>query len=443
MPQQKPTRIQLTTYQVGFGDCFLLTFYYDNNPRTRTRHVLIDFGRTHKPHHGEDEHGPSMLEIAEDIQQRVQPEGSSNGKLDVIVATHRHRDHISGFSGASGRILSELDPRLIVQPWTEDPTIPADATGAPARDRQRRRFAASLKSIDVAAHQVKNFGERLGKQRSLTDALRATAEQLEFLGFDNITNRQAVEWLNQHGAQHDYLHYGKSTRMNRILPGVKVTVLGPPTVDQYPEVSRMRSRDPQEYWHMHATTLQKAGSKRRKDSKQRLPTSYVPEEALWFIHRLDESHAREMLGIARDLDSVLNNTSLILLFECGDQSLLFPGDAQIENWSYALFHARKKAETIKRLKKVTVYKVGHHGSLNATPKTVWKGFDYTSRSSSQADRLVSVLSTMPGAHGHVSSNTEVPRRTLTSALDQETDLLSTTDLENDDLCYELEVPVTH
>jgi hypothetical protein len=31
-------------------------------------------------------------------------------------------------------------------------------------------------------------------------------------------------------------------------------------------------------------------------------------------------------------DDALNTTSLILLFETGDKRMLFPGDAQIENW---------------------------------------------------------------------------------------------------------------
>ena len=56
--------------------------------------------------------------------------------------------------------------------------------------------------------------------------------------------------------------------------------------------------------------------------------------------------AEEMLAIVRILDGALNNTSLILLFEVGGKRLLFPGDAQIENWSYAL-HAAPNSEEIR------------------------------------------------------------------------------------------------
>ena len=66
----------------------------------------------------------------------------------------------------------------------------------------------------------------------------------------------------------------------------------------------------------------------------------------------------------RAMDDALNNTSVILLFEFGTRKLLFPGDAQIENWSYAL---SRKAD-LAMLADTDVYKVGHHGSHNATLK---------------------------------------------------------------------------
>ena len=56
----------------------------------------------------------------------------------------------------------------------------------------------------------------------------------------------------------------------------------------------------------------------------------------WFTKRLDTIRGDELLEIVRALDQAMNNTSLILLFEVGAKKLLFAGDAQIENWLYAL-----------------------------------------------------------------------------------------------------------
>jgi hypothetical protein len=77
------------------------------------------------------------------------------------------------------------------------------------------------------------------------------------------------------------------------------------------------------------------------------------------------------------------------------------------------------------LAKVDVYKVGHHGSLNATPKTLWNLFEKRAREEGDPKLMASLMSTMLGKHGSIASKTEVPRATLTDALREETDLLST------------------
>ena len=61
-----------------------------------------------------------------------------------------------------------------------------------------------------------------------------------------------------------------------------------------------------------------------------------PIEVRWLVYHATPAAVDQMLQIVRTLDKAMNNTSVILLFEFGDKSLLFPGDAQIENWEYAL-----------------------------------------------------------------------------------------------------------
>ena len=121
----------------------------------------------------------------------------------------------------------------------------------------------------------------------------------------------------------------------------------------------------------------------------------------------------------------MNNTSIILLMRIGNKSLLFPGDAQIENWEYAL----AQDKYAKLLKDVTLYKVGHHGSLNATPKTLWGLFK--NRSTTSTKRMASLMSTLHGTYGSDEAGTEVPRKTLKAALKEETELFSTEDLQDE------------
>jgi hypothetical protein len=135
-------------------------------------------------------------------------------------------------------------------------------------------------------------------------------------------------------------------------------------------------------------------------------SEWTPQYARWLIRRLSSLRGEQLLEMVRVLDDVLNNTSLILLFEAGDQKLLFPGDAQLENWSYAL----QQGSTRDLLKDATLYKVGHHGSRNATPKSMWTMIENK--------KLKAIVSTKPGKHGKTDRQTEVPRATLIEALKQ-------------------------
>jgi hypothetical protein len=144
-------------------------------------------------------------------------------------------------------------------------------------------------------------------------------------------------------------------------------------------------------------------------------TRSYPQEARWVIPQIDKMRAEEMLAIVRSLDDALNNTSLILLFKIKDKVLVFPGDAQLENWRYALRESDRSEAIRADLARASFYKVGHHGSLNATPKSLWNTFSHRNATAT-ADRLATLVSTLAGKHGSVARKTEVPRRVLIDEL---------------------------
>jgi hypothetical protein len=81
------------------------------------------------------------------------------------------------------------------------------------------------------------------------------------------------------------------------------------------------------------------------------------------LHQLAEAPAGRL---ALALDSVRNNTSLVIVFRFQGRTLLFPGDAQWGNWqSWIGTDAAKQL-----LSEVDFLKVAHHGSENATPVDV-------------------------------------------------------------------------
>jgi len=112
----------------------------------------------------------------------------------------------------------------------------------------------------------------------------------------------------------------------------------------------------------------------------------------WLLERLERQHARSAFGLVQAFDKVLNNTSLILLIEAAGHVLLFPGDAQLEDWDVCLNHDAGSAALREDLKQVDLYKVGHHGSRNATPRLSL----FPLLAANTAGHPVAVMSTIAG-----------------------------------------------
>lgn len=418
----KPNAVSIRTYQVGFGDCFLLGFRYAR----ATRYVLIDFGTTGTPD-GQDR--ARLTAVAKDIKQRT------GGKLHAVVATHRHRDHISGFDpsgrGGPGGIIASCQPDVVLQPWTEDPHAPKNAT-RPSQLRVARfqQVAQAMQSFSGAALAE---SQRLAVSAGL-------AGELGFLGQENLPNLEAVRQLQSMGTKHVYAYAGSSSGLTGVLPGVKTHVLGPPTLAQSEAVRKQRTTDADEFWQLQAAAwgLQAAAGGPEGGGAPLFDARHVstrrPPEVRWFLRHAARTRGEELLGLVRILDKVMNNTSLILLFEVGSLRLLFPGDAQIENWSFALGQAKYR----QLLRSVRLYKVGHHGSRNATPKSLWALFENRSPTKSPK-RLRTIVSTMAGKHGSEQSHTEVPRTTLVRALKQSSTYFSTQSLRGDGPCQSEEM----
>jgi len=413
----KPTRLTLRTYQVGFGDCFVLTFHYPS----KDKHVLIDFGSTGRPAGSDPK---LMLHVAEDIEKVC------GGKLHAVIATHRHKDHISGFATSKGKgsgdVIARCNPDVVIQPWTEDPKARPEAKDSTTVSADVKHFTAGLQSMHEVSAAVLAESQAMRRQ----NANQSLVEQLAFLGDDNLTNRSAVENLMTMGKRNFYVHFGTKSGLEQVLPGVKVHVLGPPNLKQSNEIRKERPKDAAEYWHFQALAGQVLGSTRGGalfPNSRSVSGNQTSPEARWLVRQLRKIRGEEMLGIVRTLDQAMNNTSVILLFEVGNKKLLFPGDAQIENWSYALNAAKKDKDLMALLKKVNLYKVGHHGSLNATPKTLWNMFANRSKKQS-LKRLQTVVSTMAGKHGDTPA-TAVPRTTLVKELKENSTYFTTQDLK--------------
>jgi hypothetical protein len=134
--------------------------------------------------------------------------------------------------------------------------------------------------------------------------------------------------------------------------------------------------------------------------------------------KLGDMQPDALAAAADKLDGTLNNQSLVVLFTCNGKKLLFVGDAQWGNWAYWLYGKAvtgsdpgisDRAKEI--LGAIDFYKVGHHGSTNATPIPVVDALN---------QQCAAMCSTATGAYGSEAKKTEVPRTALMEALEKRT-----------------------
>jgi hypothetical protein len=244
-------------------------------------------------------------------------------------------------------------------------------------------------------------------------------------------------------ARNIYVHYGSPSGLEDLLPHVRIRVLGPPTPEQAastrhpfePDKPWQHAAEQQQFWRDRPGGPADGDAEPFADAPV-LDRDHAAAHARWFCRRIDEARAAQTLELVRSLDRVINDTSVILLFEVGQAKLLFPGDAQLESWGFAL----EQAGVAEDLAGVTFYKVGHHGSLDATPRRLWHGFAHMGGEGAPG-RLQTALSTFAGAHGHPERGTEVPRPKLVGALHAKTSCVATPNFGNDRIVREIEIPI--
>lgn len=349
-------RLRVRMYRMGFGDCFLLTFGIGAD----SRHVLIDCGSI-------TEGGAQVSRVARDVIDACTPPGGTP-RLELVIGTHRHRDHVGGFADPA---WNAVEVGEVWMPWTEDPGDP-DATRL--RNRQSSFAAALTRATAIAGLTEEDdpldvTAKRGAKAKDAKLSLHAVA-------LNALTNEKAMATLHKGFAGQQERRFlplkDKSCEARTVegLPGLRVHVLGPPRDEK-----AMASMDPPKgsaYLRTGAAADDGAPAASQAAFGERWRISRADFD---LIHpastfRAEDQQAVDALAeepqgdFAAAIDRAVNNTSLILMFEIGDQWLLFPGDAQWGAWNAAMREPSCRA----LLARTTFYKVGHHGSENATPR---------------------------------------------------------------------------
>ena len=337
--------VTVRMYTVGFGDCFLVTA---GRPGEQPWRMLVDCGVHFK---GRSAH--PLSSVVADIVSEVTVDGTP--RIDLVVATHRHQDHISGFTDPLWDTVEVADVWL---PWCEDPADPVS-------QRLRTRLDAMARTL----------------------ALRFAASDPDSaqLALNSLTNEKAMTTLRQGFAGKATRTYVSADRPVRTeLPGLRggrIYVLGPtrdeaairrmePTKAERwlttEEAGSVLGSEPSPFGDAYEVRVRDGATSRAatRAEYEAVFTDLSVSEKLWAS--FTPPVGGDALVAASWLDRALNNTSIVFVLEVGDQRLLFPGDAQWGVWESILTNPDARA----LLAGVDLYKVGHHGSHNGTPRSL-------------------------------------------------------------------------
>ena len=268
----------------------------------------------------------------------------TNKKLAVVIATHAHKDHISGFDKFGDR-FSTFEIGEVWLPWTWDPN------NSQALNMQKKQAALTA---------------RLAEYFALSAADPNTMNAV-----NNLTgNEHAIELLKSGfglGAKVRYLKSGDTlTKPDISIPSLSVRILGPP---QSPDFLAQMNLPPGEHYLRISLEEDQGTDTMRPFSPIWELDKNSPKLANIQLSAEDLKKLQDNLAspvdLAFALDQARNNESVVSLIVFRGKYLLFPGDAEYGNWEWWLQNLQP--ETI--LPQIDFYKVAHHGSINATPKS--------------------------------------------------------------------------
>jgi hypothetical protein len=330
-------KLLIRVFDVGLGDCI-----YCRIPKAhaegRDFHILIDCGTLSST---------DYLSAAIENLKSSLPLIKGKHHIDLLVVSHEHKDHISGFG------MDLWDGLSFGAIWMNAAMDPKHPEAEKAK--KLHSFAAGVMA------QALRLNLALGPElMELANVMALNADAMRTL---RLTLPKAS------GIKPTYVHADSSEDdLALALNGASISVLGP-------------ERDIDFYYLGDDGDPSLRNALRFIDSGLPPVESVVPEAPVAAPHNLDPADFRQlrsrMLSTAlafADLDGkVCNNTSVVLLLEWKGKRLLFGGDAE---WDGAFKKGAKgncSWNVMWNLRKdklrgaLNFYKVGHHGSVNATP----------------------------------------------------------------------------
>ncbi len=376
-------------YRQGLGDCFLLTFIETGKEELN---MLIDCGLLQNTTNGRE----IMRQVVADIEGKLKssPTDSQKKFVDIVVLTHEHADHISGFTHARD-IFERIEFGEVWAAWMDD-------EGHPKYKLVRERFHKQIAGLKTTLTKMQS-DQRTGIKQAVEFLLTEFFEE-DVLPASKTGGRSSA-WqyaLSKSTAPPKFFTPGTMFPLAG-FNDIRVYMLGPS--EDYLSFTRVNPKADDTYRDEGAGFAimdsffaavdgdSEGASELFQPFEGRVRvTPKTAEEDKFFRdyygfekkgsedwRRIDNDWLSLAGGLALNLDTYTNNTCLAFAIEfvSSKKVLLFPGDAQYSNWlSWQQLEweipstagVKEKVTTKNLLERTVFYKVGHHGSHNATLK---------------------------------------------------------------------------
>jgi beta-lactamase superfamily II metal-dependent hydrolase len=326
-------QLLIRAYNVGCGDCIYVRIPGPDGGFN----ILIDCGKK-----GNDE----LLKKAIDHLEGELPAGSKAGtkRLDLIVATHRHEDHIKGFDP---QWFKNIEVKNVWLSVAMDPKHP-QATGV----NSLHAFAAQ------AMQALASSGQALGPDVEMLASMYGVS--------NDVADKLLMETLpKNNGIEPRYVHSGSKHGL-KLPPDTDIHILAPEEDVDHFYLGEELDASLKGLRGVSAMLAPAAGHAATAD---REPANISPAD----FRVLQSRMLSNGLAFAAKESSIQNNLSVVLLIEWKKRRLLFVGDAEWDgefkdgkhNGSWNVMWEKHSKTHLSA--PVDFLKIGHHGSINATP----------------------------------------------------------------------------
>jgi hypothetical protein len=395
-------RASVRVYRQGLGDCILVRVKRKSGDDFK---LLIDCGVVL----GTTDATSIMTRVVENVVADTKEKNDdAKGKIDVLAITHEHWDHLSAFNQAAAS-FAKLAVDSVWVAWTEDP----DDDLAKQLKSELGKAEAALAACATALHATGDGAtvDMLADIALTTFGAAASSSTSTKAAFDRAKAMAKVTICWPTGDPFE-------------IPdaNARLYVIGPPHDPKLIRKINPSTSSPETYGiAMNGAGALPLGVISALDNRKAARTSPLEDDSKAPFHprvtiplgpkgrprsfddgrsvdeddwkridnflrehyyggddwrRIDGDWLGSATELALALQSYTNNTSLVLALELGDVGkgdvLLFAADAQVGNCeSWQTWQWEKDGNKVTGpdlLKRTIFYKVGHHGSHNATLK---------------------------------------------------------------------------